>query len=446
MKSNIIFITIDSLRVDRIYDSNHSAFTPNIDKLIKQGTFFTQTISTSDATGTSIGSIFSGCFPFQTGINHFNFNETVPMFPNVLKENNYFLSSTVPDISFFSKLCNNFDKNFLYVYDKREDWLQLEGGIGDKIIEQLKFLKQHTPWFYFIHLMDLHAPFKLPSQFNSHKFGITPYDQMISSIDVWLGRMFEHINFDETIVILCADHGDYIPLHDIKFHSSINFQKFLRKCKKIFPKLEPVGIKLFAKTKSTIENRRLNKLKNRLSEKEIRTFETRGTTTLFDEVLLIPLIFSGKGVPKSKTIKNLVRQIDIFPTLLDLLKIQFNENEIHGQSLYSLMNDKNLDELPAYIETGTRNPKKEGTLIGIRTSKHKYLKNRETNDYNPILYDLLNDPNEEHNIADQNPLLCKKMEDLLKTLQANSISIKKPKFSNEEEKTIEEELKKLGYL
>ncbi|NDF25813.1 MAG: hypothetical protein EB149_07540, partial [Thaumarchaeota archaeon] len=57
MKSNIFFLTIDSLRSDKIYGPNKSSLTPNIDSLINNGVYFTQAISTSDATGLSIGSI-----------------------------------------------------------------------------------------------------------------------------------------------------------------------------------------------------------------------------------------------------------------------------------------------------------------------------------------------------------------------------------------------------
>jgi len=446
MKPNILFITIDSLRFDRVFGSEHTSKTPNVDFLIKNGTNFSQTISTSDATGLSIGSIFSGCFPFQTGITHFDYNETIPMFHDILKKNNYFLASTVPDVSFFLKLTSKYDKNYSYVYDKRENWLHLDGGIGEEIIQQLIFLKEKSPWFYYIHLMDLHSPFKLPSEFNSSKFGLTSYDRMISYIDTWLGKFFEQVNFDETIIILSADHGDFIPTHDLKYHGSKNLHNFLRKCKKLFPKLEPLGVKLFTKIKSLVENQKVEKLKNELSSKDLRTLGTRGNTYLFDELLLIPLIISGKNIPKSKNIINMVRQVDIFPTILDLLKIPPSLENIHGQSLCPLLNNEEFKEITAYIETGSRNPKKKGKLIGVRTSEFKYLKSRNLDEHDLMLYDLQNDPNEEKNISNQNLTICKKMERLLSNLQKESPSIIKHDLSKKEEREIKEELKKLGYI
>jgi hypothetical protein len=45
MKLNILFISIDSLRFDKIFGKNKSVITPNIDKIIKNGVVFNQTIS-----------------------------------------------------------------------------------------------------------------------------------------------------------------------------------------------------------------------------------------------------------------------------------------------------------------------------------------------------------------------------------------------------------------
>ena len=167
MKPNILFISIDSLRFDGLSGSSKI---PNIDKLISKGVNFSNAISTSDSTGLSLGSVFTGCYPFKTNISLTSFNNKFPTFFEILKTNKYFLTSTYPDLSFFKNLTNNFDHNDPYIYDKRNDWIQLHGGIGQKIIDNLKSLQSHSPWFYFIHLMDLHQPFYLPDKFNQKEF------------------------------------------------------------------------------------------------------------------------------------------------------------------------------------------------------------------------------------------------------------------------------------
>ena len=89
-KPNILFLLIDSLRADKVYGDQRSSKTPNLDKMIKTGTYFTQAISPSDATILSLGSIFTGLLPFKTGnIKNKRINEKIngglPTITNVLK-------------------------------------------------------------------------------------------------------------------------------------------------------------------------------------------------------------------------------------------------------------------------------------------------------------------------------------------------------------------------
>ena len=68
MKQNIIFISIDSLRSDKFHGISKTSQTPTLDNLLKNGTYFEQAISSADATILSWSSIFTGKFPFKTGI------------------------------------------------------------------------------------------------------------------------------------------------------------------------------------------------------------------------------------------------------------------------------------------------------------------------------------------------------------------------------------------
>ena len=68
MKSNILFIGIDSFRSDKCYGKNKSSKTPNIDRLIENGVYFDQHISVSDGSYTCMGAVFASQYPFQSGI------------------------------------------------------------------------------------------------------------------------------------------------------------------------------------------------------------------------------------------------------------------------------------------------------------------------------------------------------------------------------------------
>ena len=71
MKPNIFILTIDSFRADKFYGNTKTSKTPNIDKLIKKGTYFQKMIVSADATDPSLGCIFTGKYPFTTGISLF---------------------------------------------------------------------------------------------------------------------------------------------------------------------------------------------------------------------------------------------------------------------------------------------------------------------------------------------------------------------------------------
>ena len=445
MKPNILIITVDSLRADKIYGNNKSSLTPNIDSLIKKGVYFTQAISTSDATGLSLGSIFTASYPFKTGITHFTYNPDASTYFQILKDQGYHTFATVPDVSFFLKLTSNLTDKDAYVYDKRDAWIQLVGGIGQLIIDRLE-TKLEEPWIYFIHLMDLHAPFYLPKEFDSEKYGKTRYDRMVSAIDFWIGKFLEKIDLTKTLVIISADHGDYIPVLDKQPKEPTKIHILLKKYKETIPSLEPLGLKLFIVFNSLKKSYKYNKLKKNLTEDQLRTLDARGQWHLYDELIRIPLIFTGQGISSSKIISEQVRQVDIFPTIIDILKISGLRNTVNGQSLTPLFISESLEEIPAYIETGSRDPKKLGNIIGIRTPKYKYLRSRIDPTQNISLFDLQNDPLEQNNLAQSKPEIVKEMENLLHEIKIDSVNQNLPEFDDEETKNIQEELRKLGYL
>ena len=77
-------------------------------------------------------------------------------------------------------------------------------------------------------------------------------------------------------------------------------------------------------------------------------------------------------------IKQQVRQVDIFPTLYELIGASSDLGSINGRSLVPLLNKQSLTEEPTYIESGSASAKKLGKVIGIRTSNYKYLQNSRT--------------------------------------------------------------------
>jgi len=453
IKPNVFFLTIDSLRADKCYGSAKSAKTPNLDSLIDSGVYFSQAISSADQTGTSLASIFTSLFSLRTGITHFNFSSSTKTYFDIFKNNHYFTSGCFPDHDFFLKILSKLDDNYAYVYNKLESWRNLYGGLGQTIVEKLSTLKNQQPWIYAAHIMDLHNLSALSPEFKKEEFGETPYDQMLSSIDVWLGKFIEKIDLNNTLVVITSDHGSYIPITNTIPDEIPTVQRFMKKIKKKAPLLEPVGIKLFLLMRKIAKEYRTTNLKKNHSAYELRSLSMRGDTELYDDAIRVPLLFSGYGVNK-KIINALVRHVDIFPTISDIVKLENDDMKPDGLSLVPLINNEAMPELSAFIETGVTagqfsekvNPKSVGKMIGIRTSRYKLLKSRNDNDHTKILYDLQNDPKELENIAEHNPDVVKQLEKQLKEIMI-PLDVEKPQdLSDEEQQKAEDLLRKLGYI
>ena len=109
MKPNILFFLIDSLRADKSYGFKKTSLTPNLDKLIKDGSYFTQAISASDGTYVSLGSIFTGQQPFNHNVTWFTNHSSAKKSFEFLKHEGYTLHATVQDHPFFETLKSTFD-------------------------------------------------------------------------------------------------------------------------------------------------------------------------------------------------------------------------------------------------------------------------------------------------------------------------------------------------
>ena len=392
-------------------------------------------------------------FPITTGLTHFNFSSNTKTYFDYFKHDGYYLCGCFPDHDFFINLASNLDENYAYIYNKLESWKNLSGGIGNSIIEKLKSLKQHEPWLFVIHIMDLHNLFALPEDFRNNEFGENDYDKMLSFIDVWIGKFLKEINLKNTLIVISSDHGSYIPVTG-KIPSEIpTIQKIMKKGKKIVPSLEPVGVKMLLLMRKATREVRMHKLKKEHSEYELRSLNNRGKSELFEETIRVPLIFAGYGIKNHLIFDNLVRHVDIFPTISEIVNLQNKNHQKDGRSLVPLLNNDKMDELPAYIETGVSagdfsekiNPQSVGQIIGLRTSRYKYLRSRE-NTTESILFDLKNDPKELTNIAEENQQIVKELEKKLSNLITATKHAKPDDLTEEEQRKAEELLKKLGYI
>ena len=444
MKKNVFLIVVDSLRADKIQNQNNTALIPNIEKLKKISFDFRNTISSTDGTYASLGSLFTGKNPYNHNVNWYHNHLNTTEYLKEFKKNSFELFGTFPNQTFFKNISQVFDNSDLV---DGHPYLRIFEGMGERILEQLDELNPHEkPWFYYIHLMDLHTSKKLPTELENETFGKTTWDKRLHILDFWIGKMLQKIDLENTIVILTADHGEFDINLEVDFGLTNNYQKMSKSIKPLLPKfMESTGLKLFVFLREKKRERVKNKLKKQTFEHdEQKKLLSRGHAPLYDDILKIPFLIHTPENYVGSSLQQ-VRQIDIFPTIIELLGFNIN-TKMDGLSLKPILENNSMPELHAYIEN-TPDPSTSdefGTFIGLRTSNHKFIKSRNDSDKNILLFDLKNDPSEQNNIATENPNLVDEMERLLSKYS----EIKNPEIheGNDETSKIKEELKKMGYI
>jgi arylsulfatase A-like enzyme len=326
---NILFIIVDCLRADYIYDTGKSHI-PTINEIMKNGFSFLNTISTTSTTTPSFSSLLTGLYPFESGVRShsgYALNKNVITYPEILKKNGYntYAEVTGPVIQKIG-LDRGFDE---FNYRKQTKTIHTDWG---KLL--IKKFESHykKPWFVLLHIWALHEPRIVLNQFKNEKYGKTKYARAIASIDKYLGDIFKVLG-DDTIIILTGDHGEQIS------HS-----------------------KLERKIKRFIENRikalkKYNLLKLPYS-KIIRPIHIGHGYSIYDILVKVPLILHNKEIIPVNNSNTQIRHIDIFPTILDLIKIKSN-NEVPGKSLLPIIEGKDNLHRDAYLEAvGINIPKK----------------------------------------------------------------------------------------
>ena len=473
LKPNILFLLVDSLRQDKCYGKNKTSITPNLDFILNQGTFFSQTISPSPITIPSLSSIFSGLYSYEcTTLDReiFNMDPHIHTFIDDLNNSGYHTSAIIPESINHTNVIQSFTDVELF-----DSFGTLYDGVGEQIISKINNSK-NLPWFLYVHLEDLHgnAIFHLqdgPKEFENKKFGKNQYDKMLSAVDVWLGKFLEILDPKNTIFVITADHGSSsADFTDSMQKFSVNNEKesktepsaafnFTHKVMSKMPNQFSPFRKKIANTYTNIKQKKIeNNLLPKLNEIEslkLTNYQKRllkksvvYPKDCYDENFRPSLIFYGKNIPKNKIIHNQIGSIDIFPTIFNLIEIPI-DNHIRGKSILNLLNNEFYIERALMLDGASPESKsKISNTIGIRTSKYKYFRDRFDNSKNIHLFDIENDPLEENNIFENNLTIVNSMEiELQKINPNNDFSFKKlDQLSNDDEQKAKEILKKLGYI
>jgi arylsulfatase A-like enzyme len=176
--------------------------------------------------------------------------------------------------------------------------------------------------------------------------------------------------------------------------------------------------------------------------------------TMYDHQLLVPLILylppglrrelGGGAATEGLVIEDQVRLIDLYPTLLELLGVPL-DHTLHGRSLVPLLKGESLPPVDAFAE----NTNGRLEMKALRSARYKFIRAYPTD---PVegeiaLFDLSQDPHEQHNIADRMPELTEALRQRIDALTSGDLhTAREQEVPEGLDPELEAQLEALGYL
>ena len=215
---NVLLVTIDTLRVDRVGAYGHTGgLTPALDRLAAEGLRFESVRAHAPLTLPSHASLMTSRIPPRHGVRDngtYRLDPGQPVLSAAIKSAGYqtaaFIGAFVLDARF--GLSRGFD-----VYDDRYGERPSAGRVDvvERPAEQVTasaaaWIKAAAaPWFAWVHLYDPHEPYAPPEPFAS-RYRTALYDGEVAYSDAALGRMLDELRgagrLDRTLVVVAADH------------------------------------------------------------------------------------------------------------------------------------------------------------------------------------------------------------------------------------------------
>ncbi len=390
---NLILITLDTTRADRIGCYGHAAArTPTIDRLAEGGLRFDQAYSPVPLTLPSHASLLTGRYPAELGVRvngDAALPATVPTLAEIAGRNGLrtgaFVSAFVLDSVF--GLSRGFD-----AYDDR---LGAASGPDPEHEERrgdftcsaaLRWLDEapDKPFFLWVHLFDPHHPYEPPAEYAPA--GSDPYDGEIAFVDAQIARLVDwidkHGQREKTLFVIVGDHGE-----DLGDHGELQHGLF-----------------------------------------------TYGAT------LRVPLIISQPGhIPAGEVVASDAQLVDVLPTVMGLFNWPGGD-DLPGRSFASDAARRARDARPCYGES--RYPLTSfgwAPLTTLLTPEWRFIRGPR-----PELYDRQQDPAERTNVIAQHGDVARQLDETLARIEAEMAPLGSSKA--ELDSRARQRLAALGYI
>jgi arylsulfatase A-like enzyme len=380
---NVVLITIDSLRPDHLSAYGHGRpTTPTLDRLARRGTRFTQVINQASWTSSSLVSVLTSLYPSTHGVDGRGKTVGAGVITPLkrLRETGY----QVPSLSYLTAL-------------PEFDYLGFEAVAADER-EVGRWLDRygHRPFFIWLHLEGPHLPYNPPS----------PYDRMFtqtgSPIPQVVRERLKPFLGDPVIpkgevTLSRADLDALVALYDGKIRKTDD------EVQGLLDLLE--RRRLLTRTIVVVTADHGDEL---FDHGWVGHASTSLSGTLYDELIRVPLIMAGPGIPRGRVVQTQVEGVDLMPTLLDLLKVS-HPPSLQGGSLLPLLRGRSGRSSAAFAETtvcGRSCPEAQAQdrLQAIRRPPWKLIRRLKTTGAEQVeLFHLASDRHEQRNVAAGHP-------------------------------------------
>jgi arylsulfatase A-like enzyme/Tfp pilus assembly protein PilF len=388
---NVLLITIDTLRADHLPIYGYTRVqTPSISHLAESSFVFQDAIAQVPLTLPSHTTILTGLLPIKHGVRDngsFVLDQKITTLAEILKSHGFttaaFVSSAVLDSR------QHLDQGFDSYFDNLEitgveetpgSGVERHAADTEKEAEEWLIANKQKKFFLWVHFYDPHDPYKPPEPFKT-EYASHPYDGEIAYTDQAIGKLFTQLDLQKTIVIITGDHGESLGEHGEPNHG-------------IF---------------------------------------------LYDCTVKVPLLIH---VPDgtAKSIPDLVRHIDIAPTILDWLGYPADPG-MQGKSLIPLLEGKEKQKRLAYSESKFGELHYGWSPLESMTSRDfKYIHAPRAE-----LYARKQDPGELNNLIKEKDSIAKQLnaqlQDILKSDSTQSLQ-----STTKVDPEMEEKLRALGYV
>jgi arylsulfatase A-like enzyme len=223
---NIVLITVDTLRPDRLgYNGHNRPTSPRIDRLAREGVVFTRATSAAGWTLPAVATIFTGRLPSEHGATdfHWSLDASLPTLTSLLRANGYdtygFVSHVMLTPSYgMSEGFSHFDFSVLNVGDPHE--VSTAQQLTELARTGLRSAKE--PYFLWVHYFDPHFKYIAHDQFPFGSQDIDRYDSEIAYTDYYIDELLKTVDRGNTVIIFTADHGEEFGEHGSQYHYTLH--------------------------------------------------------------------------------------------------------------------------------------------------------------------------------------------------------------------------------